>query len=84
MADMGEIEDNERVLLYRPYIFLSRRNGEWSVTFDWEDSYQGYEDGFDFNPFTPADLGLRAYISEGDEFLSEFLKKNAVWDVSVH
>lgn len=54
------------------------------MTFDWEDSYQGYEDGYDFNSFTPADLGLRAYIEEGNEFLSEFLKKNAVWDVSVY
>lgn len=81
---MGEIEDNEPTLLYRPYIFLSRADGEWKVTFDWDDSYQGYEDGYDFNPFTPADLGLRAYIKEGDEFLSGFLKKNAVWDVSVY
>lgn len=84
MADMGEIEERDVMLMYRPYIFLSRRDGEWKVTFDWEDSYQGYEDGFDFNPFTPADLGLREYIKQGDEFLSEFLKKNAVWDVSVH
>lgn len=72
--DMGEIIHDERVLLYRPYVFLSRREGDWKVTFDWDDTYQGYEDGYDFNPFDPADKEITGYIEEGDEFLGEFIK----------
>lgn len=80
MADMGEIEEEPTLLMYRPYIFLSRVDGKWNVNLDWEDCYQGYENGFDFNPFPPADLGLRAYIEEGHDFLGEFLSENADWD----
>ena len=82
--DMGEIIYDGRVLMYRPYVYVSRRDGEWSVKFDWDDTYHGYEDGYGFNPYDPADSEITDYIKEGDEFLGEFLKKTGIWNVSVH
>jgi hypothetical protein len=72
-------------MVYRPYVFVHRRGDEWTVKFDWDDSFIGFEDGLDFIPDRmPDDDELYSEAEAADKFLSQFLKDNGVWDVSVY
>jgi hypothetical protein len=70
-------------MVYRPYVFVHRKDNEWTVKFDWDDSYIGFEQGDDFTPDRlPDDDELYSMAESADSFLTEFLKKNGVWSVS--
>jgi hypothetical protein len=72
-------------MLYRPYVFVHRKDNEWTVKFDWDDSYIGFEQGDDFIPDRMPDDDELYRMAEGaDAFLSKFLKNNKIWDVSVY
>ena len=62
-------------MVYRPYVFVHRKGDGWAVKFDWDDSFIGFEDGFDFIPDRmPDDEELYKEAEVADAFLSEFLK----------
>jgi hypothetical protein len=70
-------------MVYRPYVHVHRKDGEWAVKFDWDDSFIGFEEGFDFTPDRmPFDDELYREAEAADRFLSEFLQGNGVGDVS--
>ena len=76
-------------LVYQPYIFLKKVDGEWQVEFDWEDCFKGWVDEGGLMVDEPPVLSyikepIYDYIIEGDDYLSQFLKNNGVWDVSVY
>jgi hypothetical protein len=70
-------------MVYRPYVHVRRKGGEWAVSFDWDDSFAGFEEGDDFTPDRmPFDDQLYEEAESADAFLEQFLKNNGVWDVS--
>jgi hypothetical protein len=72
-------------MVYRPYVSVRRKGDSWSVKFDWDDSYVGFESERDFTPDRmPDDEKLYSMAESADSFLTEFLKDNGVWDVSVY
>lgn len=77
-------EAEEPLLLYRPHIFVSRdQAGKWQVSFDWEDCFIGYQSGYDFVTASGPNDPIYPYLEEADEFLTEFLMDEGMWDVSV-
>ena len=72
-------------MVYRPYVHVRRKGGEWAVSFDWDDSFAGFEEGLDFTPDRMPDDDELYRMAEGaDAFLSRFLRENKIWDVSVY
>ena len=72
-------------MVYRPYVYVARKGGEWDVRFEWDDSFAGFEEGPDFTPDRmPFDDELYRMAEGADAFLSKFLRQNKIWDVSVY